>query len=121
MPRKYSDIMDELTGRIRRYYGAINVGAHTTLRAFIDLDLLDGFKDNALLEQLFATFKNVVGRIEVIDVVMDVHLGEGRKGENYAKGRTRWKDEKGKIHFFSEYWVQGERGDWYTRNLTPKT
>lgn len=121
MPRKYSDIIDELTERIRRYYGAINIGGFNTLQAFIDLELFEGFRDTALLEQAFATLRNIFGRIEVTEVAMDVHLDEKLPrygGRDYATGVTRWKNAQGGIRFFKEHWVRGERC-WYTRNMTP--
>lgn len=118
IPEKNSAIIDELTERIRSYYLSFNVGAYTNLQAFIDVDLLESFKDTALLVQMLDALRKLHGRINVQEVAMDVHLGE--KSRDYAIGKTRWKDSEGRLHYFNEHWVRSDRGMWFTRNLTPK-
>ena len=125
MPRKYSNIMDDLDNRIRRYYVVLNEGPSLSAYAFLDVDLFEDFCDNSQMElhaQLVESFRRVTGKITVLQVVMDVHLGENLsvyKGRDYAMGRTKWRDEKGVIHFFSERWVKGKHC-WFTLNVTPR-
>jgi hypothetical protein len=127
MTRKCNEIMDELNGRIKNYYDAINNGSFMAAHAMIDLDLYDSFGDTGehllMHKQMLETWQHLVGKVEVLDIVMNVHMGEKLptyRGRDYAIGRTTWKDDKGFIHFFSEHWVKGERS-WFTQNITPKS
>ncbi len=70
----------------------------------------------AALER-FVTWCGAV-RICTIEPV-HIHVNEpSRLYENrdFATVRVTWEDSRGEVHIFTERWVRGRRGWWYTRS-----
>lgn len=94
--------------------------------SMVDMDMFNEFGGvgNWLQGNLpiLDAFGNAYGKIEVDNVIMDVHFDERSpfyNGRDYAIGRSECTTTVGK-KIFKEEWVMSNRGFWVNRNITPK-
>jgi hypothetical protein len=126
MLRKHSDIIDRLTDRVKSYYNTINRRQMFSIYSIVDMELFSEFGGVGAWLQgnlpILDSFANVYGKIEVVNVAMDVHFDERSIKYNrrdYAIGKSDCNTAIGKT-FFEEEWVLSNRGLWVNCNIVPK-
>jgi hypothetical protein len=106
--------------RIRLFYALLNRREFARCHHMIDPQVrrkstsVTQFQYENALRQFLDHF----GAIEIVEIHVDLHLGEPSTlyaGRDFAVGKTSWDDKAGNLHQFSERWVRDGRV-WYTRS-----
>lgn len=112
-----NEIMQTLDARIRSFYELINKGDFLGAYTFIDPDTLEGPTEvfgDVIFEEVMRTFQVAWGKVNIKDIIMEVHIGENNRlynGRDYAVGLTYWYDTQGKSRRFVEKWVHNRTWD----------
>ena len=109
-----------LRRRIRQFYALLNRQEYARCHQLIDPRVR--MKPSSVTlhqyENALQEFLLQFGSITVLEIRLDLHLGEPSKlyeGRDFAVGETKWVDKAGHEHSFSERWVREGRA-WYTRS-----
>ena len=58
--------------------------------------------------------------LQLDHVIMTINLkSDLHKGDNYATGRSEWRDRLGRVYYFNEQWVERPNG-WRNLNFSPR-
>lgn len=124
MSRKYSDIVDELTGRIETFYYLLNERKFVEAFSMLDKEV---FEQESVMnfQRRMELFRNTFKKINIEHVTMNVHLMKKcnlYNNRDYAIGRAYWRDgghpEWCVPRWFGETWVRGP-STWYNRTSIP--